>query len=156
MTDLLLVVAPKHLPKSDSLIGRETRERKEEINQSRFYKLIYWKTSLFRSLLSHFRRKIPESTKDIMISLEKSSCWFIRSCYIRACQSFWCNIEVDISFQKLPNFWMAKARMSTYILFKISDFRPALHKNPYIYRAQIPWDSRAFCPFNIFGNDANI
>ena len=38
---LLLVVALKLLLKSDSMIDRATQERREEINQSRLYKLIH-------------------------------------------------------------------------------------------------------------------
>ena len=38
---LLLVVALKLLLKSDSMIDKATQERREEINQSRLYKLIH-------------------------------------------------------------------------------------------------------------------
>ena len=94
-----------------------------------------------------------------MISLKKlsrSCCTSLLNLVFMKVSVLLFNIEVDISFQNLPNFWMAKARVSTYILFSISNFKPALYKNSSIYGAQIPWDIHTFCSFNIFGNEANI
>ena len=41
-------------------------------------------------------------------------------------------MQGKIGFQKLQNFWVAKAQMSSYILCKILSFKPTSHEKYYI------------------------
>jgi len=63
------------------------------------------------------------------------------------------NIQGEFYFQKLQNFWVAKALMSSYILCKILSFLPVLRKKYSIDLAHSHWQSLTYYELSIFRSD---